>query len=146
MSIIFSRQCEYALQALMYLSLKPEGELTSIKEISGKLDIPYHFLGKILQDLVYKGLLVSSKGAKGGFALAMPQGEITLLHVVEAIDGLDFLDNCVMGFPTCNGRNPCAVHDRWGELRDEIYNMLVTRNLYDMAANMKKAEFRALLR
>lgn len=146
MSIIFSRQCEYALQALMYLSLKREGELTSIKEISSKLDIPYHFLGKILQDLVYKGLLVSSKGAKGGFALAIPQKEITLLHVVEAIDGLDFLDNCVMGFPTCNARNPCAVHDIWGGLRDEIYNMLVSRNIYDMAANMKKAEFRALLR
>ncbi len=87
MSLIFSRQCEYALQAVLYLALKPSGEMTSIKELTRALGIPYHFLGKILQDLTRKGLLASHKGPTGGFALDMPAKDITLFHVVDAVDG-----------------------------------------------------------
>lgn len=142
MSIIFSRQCEYALQATSYLALKPPGQMTSIKELTKRLSIPYHFLGKILQDLTYKGLLRSQKGPTGGFALAMPASEITLYHIVDAIDGNDFMNKCVMGFPECTGKNPCAVHEKWGVLRDGIYNMLVNKNIGQIAKEMKKPEFR----
>lgn len=142
MSIIFSRQCEYALQATTYLALRPAGQMTSIKELTKKLNIPYHFLGKILQDLTYKGLLSSQKGPTGGFALAMPASEITLYRIVEAIDGNDFMNKCVMGFPECTGKNPCAVHEKWGGLKDGIYTMLATKNIAQMAKEMKKPEFR----
>ena len=142
MSIIFSRQCEYALQATMYLALKPAGQMTSIKELTKKLNIPYHFLGKILQDLTYKGLLNSQKGPTGGFALAMSASDITLFHIIDAVDGNEFMNKCVMGFPECSGKNPCAVHDKWGGLRDGIYNMLVSKNIAQMAKEMKKPEYR----
>lgn len=144
MSIIFSRQCEYALQATTYLALKPGGEMTSIKELTKRLGIPYHFLGKILQDLTYKGLLKSQKGPTGGFALAMPADEITLFHIIDAVDGNEFLHKCVMGFPECGGKNPCAVHEKWGGLRDGIYAMLVNKNIAQVAKDMKKPEFRLL--
>jgi Rrf2 family transcriptional regulator, iron-sulfur cluster assembly transcription factor len=142
MSIIFSRQCEYALQATTYLALKPAGQMTSIKELAKKLNIPYHFLGKILQDLTYKGLLNSQKGPTGGFALAMSANDITLFHIIDAIDGNEFMNKCVMGFPECTGKNPCAVHEKWGGLRDGIYNMLVSKNIAQMAKEMKKPEYR----
>lgn len=144
MSIIFSRQCEYALQAVTYLALKPVGDKTSIKELTKKLDIPYHFLGKILQDLVYKGLLISQKGPTGGFALGLPARDITLFHIVEAIDGSGFTTNCVLGFPDCSGKNPCAVHDAWSGHREGIYQMLVNRNIAEMAHAMKKPEYVAI--
>lgn len=142
MSLIFSRQCEYALQAVLYLALKPQGEMTSIKEVTKRLDIPYHFVAKILQDLTYKGLLSSMKGPTGGFSLAMPSKDITLFHIVEAIDGVDFTRNCVLGFPECSGKNPCAVHDRWAAIRDGMYSMLVSRNIAEMAKDMRKPEYR----
>ena len=142
MSIIFSRQCEYALQAVTFLATKPAGEMSSIRELTKKFDIPYHFLAKILQNLTYKGLLVSHKGPSGGFALAMPPEEITLFHLVEAIDGVDFLHRCVMGFPECTGKNPCSAHEQWGGLRDGIYTMLVSRNIAQVAKDMKKPEYR----
>ncbi|HAL57476.1 MAG TPA: Rrf2 family transcriptional regulator [Bacteroidetes bacterium] len=141
MSIIFSRQCEYALQAVTYIALKPSGEMTSIKELAKILDIPYHFLGKILQNLVYKGLLISQKGPSGGFALGMAAKDITLFHIVEAIDGVDFTNKCVLGFPECSGKNPCAAHTHWGNLRDGIYQMLVSKNIAEMAKDMKKPEY-----
>ena len=144
MSSIFSRQCEYALQAVLYLALKPEGEMTPIKELAKRLDIPYHFLGKIFQDLTRKGLLTSLKGPTGGFALGMPAKDITLFHVVDAVDGVDFTSTCVLGFKDCSGKNPCAVHEKWGELREGIYTMLVSKNIAQMAAEMKKPGYRIL--
>ena len=141
MSVLFSRQCEYALQAVTYLALKRDGEMTSIKELTKKLRIPYHFLGKILQNLTYKGLLVSQKGPTGGFRLGMPAKEITLFHIIEAIDGVAFMNNCVLGFPECSGKNPCAVHDKWGNIRETIYSMLVNKNISQIAREMRKPEY-----
>ena len=117
--------------------------MTSIKKLTKKLDIPYHFLAKIMQDLTRKGLLSSLKGPSGGFALGMPSKDITLFHIVEAIDGIDFLHNCVLGFPECSGKNPCAAHDSWSGLRDGIYSMLVNKNIAEMANAMKKPQYRA---
>lgn len=142
MSLIFSRQCEYALQAVLFLALRPEGEMTSIKSLARRLGIPYHFLGKILQDLTRKRLLVSLKGPTGGFALAVPAKDVTLFHIVEAIDGAGFLRNCILGFPECSGTNPCAVHFAWGALRDEVYQMLISKNIGELARAMKKPQYR----
>jgi Rrf2 family protein len=127
----------------MYLALKPEGERTSIKELTRKIDIPYHFLAKILQDLTYKGLLISQKGPTGGFALAKLAKDITLFQIVEAIDGTDVTSKCVLGFPECSGKNPCAVHEKWTGLRDEIHLMLVDKNITQMAREMKKPEYKS---
>jgi Rrf2 family protein len=143
MSLIFSRQCEYALQAVLYLALQPRDKMISIKELTKKIDIPYHFAGKILQSLTYKGLLRSMKGPTGGFALGMPAKDITLFHVVEAIDGVGFKGTCVLGFPECSGKKPCAVHERWGSLRDGIYDMLVTKSVAELAKEMKKPEYKS---
>lgn len=144
MSLIFSRQCEYALQAVLYLAIKTPGQMSSIKELTNKLDIPYHFLAKILQDLTKKGLLTSLKGPSGGFALGMPAKDITLFHVVDAVDGADFTRSCVLGFAECSGKNPCAVHDKWGSLRDGIYGMLVSKNISQLAKEMNKPGYKAV--
>jgi Rrf2 family protein len=141
MSVFFSRQCEYALQAAIYLALKPDGEMTSIKELTRKINIPYHFLAKILQNLTRTGLLTSLKGPTGGFALRMPAKDITLYQIVEAIDGAEFKSNCILGFPECSGETPCAVHEKWGSLREGIYRMLVNKSIAQMAREMKKPEY-----
>ena len=142
MSLIFSRHCEYALQSVLYLALKPSGAMTNIKELTKALDIPYHFLGKIMQDLSRKGILKSQKGPRGGFALKRKAEEITLLQVVEAIDGSEFLHSCVLGFPECSGTHPCAVHGSWGVMRDNINRMLSTENIAKLASATLKPAFR----
>ena len=103
MSVLFSRECEYAL--------RPADEFTPIKELTAKLDIPYHFLAKILQKLTRKGILFSLKGPTGGFRLADEPEKITLFQIVEVIDGNTLVTSCIMGFPECSGKNPCAVHE-----------------------------------
>jgi len=141
MSIIFSRQCEYALQAVLYLALYSKNELTSIRELTTKLDIPYHFVAKILQDLTRKGLLISHKGPSGGFSLGKSANEITMLDIVEAIDGTAFMENCVFGFPECDSKKPCSVHNQWNSIRDNIHKMLATKNILEMAEATKKTQY-----
>ena len=141
MSVIFSRECEYALQAVMYIAMR-EGEMVRSREMARRLRIPYHFLGKILQRLTGKGLLVSSKGPSGGFALSMPTKDITLFHIVDAIDGVTFANRCVLGFPDCSGKQPCAVHEELGTIRESIYNMLVARNVSQLGAAMQKPAYK----
>lgn len=142
MGIIFSRQCEYALQAVVYLAKKPNEEKTTLKEISSRLKIPHHFIGKILQDLTYKGLLTSLKGPTGGFGLARSAKNISLFNIVEAIDGTSLFNACVMGFSECGGKNPCSVHNQWERQKDGIYKMLVNKSIYDMVADMEKQEYK----
>ena len=126
----------------MFLALKSDGERTSIRELTKKVQIPYHFLAKILQDLTYKGLLVSRKGPTGGFALAKSAKEITLFDIIDAIDGSGFTQNCILGFSECSGNNPCAVHEKWGSMREELQLMLVSKNIAQMAKETKKSEYR----
>jgi Rrf2 family iron-sulfur cluster assembly transcriptional regulator len=127
----------------MYIALKPEGEMTSIRELTKKIQIPYHFLAKILQNLTHKKLLVSLKGPTGGFGLAKPPKEITLFDIVEAIDGVGFTKNCLLGFPECSQKNPCAIHETWGEMRDQLRSVLVNKNVAQMAKEMRKPEYKS---
>ena len=129
----------------MFLSLKAEGSKTSIKELTAKMKIPYHFLAKILQDLTHKGLLVSQKGPTGGFALARAPKEITLFDIVEAIDGTSFSTECILGFPECSGKNPCSVHEKWGSSRQELRTLLISKTVAQMAQEMKKPEYKSAL-
>ena len=142
MSVFFSRQCEYALQAVLFMALKERGAMTSSRELTERLGVPYHFLGKILQRLANRKLLTSQKGPTGGFALALPAQEITLFHVVEAIDGVGFTNQCLLGFSECSGRNPCAVHNQWTELREDLYEALVRKSVKEMAKEMKKPGYK----
>jgi Rrf2 family protein len=142
MSIIFSRQCEYALQAVLFLALKPDGEKTSIKELTQHLDLPYHFAAKILQALSRKGLLISYKGSLGGFSLGKSAENITLYQIIEAVDGLTFMNGCVLGFSECGNDNPCSLHDHWGKMREEFKVLLTTKSIAQFASEMKKPQYK----
>jgi len=129
MTVIFSKKCEYGMQAILYLAAKENSSLVSAEEISKVLKIPREFISKILQSLKESGLISSSKGKSGGFSLAKPASKIRLLDVVAAIDGLDMFDNCVLGFPECSPTHPCPVHNTWGTLRNQTYDMLSSETI-----------------
>jgi Rrf2 family protein len=131
MTVIFSKKCEYGLRAVLYLSAKGKDVVVSADEISKKLRIPREFISKILQNLTKFKLIKSRKGNKGGFSLAKEPSKIRLLDIVKAIDGLKVFESCVLGFPKCSPSNPCPVHNKWGKLREDAYNMLIEENLED---------------
>jgi Rrf2 family protein len=131
MAALFSRACEYGLQATLLIASR-EGTRVGIREAAAELGIPPHFLAKILQTLSEQGVLTSFKGVHGGYTLARDARRIRLLDVVAAIDGLGFLTTCIIGFPGCGTGKPCPVHERWGETRDEIHRMLSEDSVADL--------------
>jgi Rrf2 family protein len=129
MTVIFSKKCEYGMQAILYLAAQEKGTLVSADDISKVLKIPREFISKILQSLRESGLISSSKGKSGGFSLAKDPSRIKLIDVVAAIDGLDIFDSCVLGFPECSPTHPCPVHNTWGTLRNQTYDMLTSETI-----------------
>jgi Rrf2 family transcriptional regulator, iron-sulfur cluster assembly transcription factor len=140
--MLLSKSCVYGLRAALYLASKGEGEFTPIKRMSEKLDLSFHFLTKILQQLTADGLLESFKGPKGGVKLARSADKITLIDIVLAIDGPDMLTQCALGLPGCGLKNPCPLHDQWAETRDKIRDMLQQTTLTDLADKGKRENLR----
>jgi Rrf2 family protein len=129
MTVIFSKKCEYGLQAVLYLATKNQDEVVPSDEIARKLSIPKEFVSKILQSLTESGIVDSKKGKSGGFYLSKKTSRIHLIDIVAAIDGLEIFNKCVLGFPNCSPDKPCPLHDKWGELRTKAYDMLTKETI-----------------
>lgn len=129
MTVIFSKTCELGLQAVLFLSIKKEKRIFTAAEVSKELKVPKEYVSKVMQILTESGIIGSKKGKNGGFYLAKSPSSIKLIDIVEAIDGLEIFNNCVLGFPGCSNENPCPVHDKWGKLRDDAYKMLSSETL-----------------
>ena len=129
MTVIFSKKCEYGMQAVLYLAAHQTDGVTRVDDIAATLKVPKEFVSKILQSLTASGIVASKKGKSGGFALAKDPSRIRLIDIVAAIDGLEMFESCVLGFPNCTPDTPCPVHDTWGQLRTLAYNMLTEETL-----------------
>lgn len=131
--MLFSRSTEYAVRALTFLALQKPGKLTGAKEISEAENIPMPFLWKILQMLTKRKLVRSFKGLHGGYELAASAEQIPLAIIVNATDGSDFREGCVLGLPECDSRNPCPLHEQWKGIRANMTRMLDETSLADLA-------------
>jgi Rrf2 family protein len=119
-----TRQADYALRAVIYLSkLKPE-ERAATSQIAQEQRIPPSFLAKIVSQLSVAGLLQTSRGARGGVSLARSPEEITLLDVVEAIDGPISLNECASCGGVCTFGDDCAMKPVWSETQAELVKRL----------------------
>ncbi|HSW51249.1 MAG TPA: Rrf2 family transcriptional regulator [Bryobacteraceae bacterium] len=138
--MIYSRSAEYAIRAFVNLSRVPEGKYAMVKHIAQEEGIPTHFLAKILQQLARKGLLRSSKGPTGGFTLRHQASEISLMNIVEALDGLGDYEKCASGLAECNDDMPCGMHDSWALLRSRIIEYLKQTSIADIQAALEEKQ------
>ncbi len=131
--MIYSRSAEYAIRALVHMATLPPDEYAMARNIAGDTAIPSHFLAKILQDLARDGFVKSSKGPGGGFRLNQPASEISMLRIVEAVDGAGRYDRCIGGLPECSDHAACGMHDSWTALRSRIIDYLGGTSVADLA-------------
>lgn len=109
-----------------------------VKNIAEEEQIPAHFLAKILQQIARKGLLKSSKGPTGGFALKVPAGKLKLIDIVDAVDGLNTFNACAGGLPECNSSTACSLCDRWKPVHTRIMTFLGKTTIGELARDAKK--------
>lgn len=119
-----TRQADYAVRAVLYLTQLGDSKRAATSQIAEEQQIPPSFLAKIVSQLSVAGLLQTSRGARGGVSLARPPEEISLLEVVEAIDGPIILNECVMSSGACVFGDSCPVSPVWCDAQKELVNRL----------------------
>jgi len=114
----------HAIRAMVALASTPPGEYCGTSTIAEAAGAPRNYLGKLLFLLSRHGLVESQKGLGGGFRLSRSSREITLLDVVESIEDVARWKECAFRGKVCSDTNPCAVHTRWGHVRDAYLSFL----------------------
>jgi len=133
---MLSSACQDTIRAAVWLSTKSSGEFHRIQEISEALELPFHFMAKSLQKLVHAGILISQRGAAGGVTLSRTASDITLLSIIEAVDGTTFFDACVLGIGDCEAEKPCALHAQWDVWRQEMLEMYSAMRLSEITEDV----------
>ncbi len=119
-----TRQADYALRAMLYLAKMNPGERAATSQIAEEMDIPPSFLAKIISQLSIAGLIHTSRGAHGGVSLARKPKDVSLLDVVEAIDGPIALNECTLDPSVCLFGNTCPIHEVWCQAQAELVHKL----------------------
>ena len=115
---LITRDTDYAIRALSCIA--GEGGVVSVTLITNRLDVPRPFTRKILQTLNKKGILISSKGKGGGFALAVPAEEITLFDLVEIFQGTFELNKHTFRGHTCHFLNVCRLKKKLDSIEEDV--------------------------
>lgn len=119
-----TRQADYAVRAVLYLAQLGPERRAATSQIAQEQQIPPSFLAKIVSQLSVAGLLQTSRGARGGVALAKTPEQISVLEVVEAIDGPILLNECVASSNVCQFGDQCVIRPLWCEAQVELVDKL----------------------
>jgi Rrf2 family protein len=144
---MLSNTSKYALRALIYLALNGHGDTKiGIKQISKDLSIPMPFLGKIMQALAKQKILASTKGPHGGFSFMRNAHDVSLMDVVEIIDGMDSFNMCVLGIDMCTLESAhCPIHQDYATIREKLKLLFQSENIGQMAERMKENSMELVL-
>lgn len=139
---MFSKTCEYAIRATIYIANKSqEGSNVGLKDIAKNIGSPEAFTAKILQKLVKDDLISSIKGPNGGFSLSRQQQEdVYLIDVVRCIDGPQTYDGCGLGLSECSEEKPCPIHFQFKEVRAKLKGMLENTNMVLLLEKLERGE------
>lgn len=134
---MFSKACKYGIRAVFYLAVNSsEDAKLGAKEVAEALDVPKPYLAKILQQLSRHNLISSSKGIGGGFYLSQADREISLLDIIECIDGEEMFSACILGLPVCSSENPCPLHTQALIYRKGINDLVANNSIDDFATQI----------
>lgn len=129
----FSKTSEYAIRVLTFM-VKEDKELFSANYLHKTLNIPNKYLGRLMSKLKKAGFLESTMGKQGGYKIYRDEESIFLYEIIEVTEGLERLNECILGFPECSDKSPCAVHKYWVKPREKIRNMLYNVSLAQIAS------------
>lgn len=119
-----TRQADYALRAMLYLARMNSHTRAATSQIAEEQQIPPSFLAKIISQLSIAGLIHTSRGARGGVSLARSPEQITILEVIEAIDGPIALNECTFSTNACVFGEECPIRPLWCETQAKLVESL----------------------
>jgi Rrf2 family protein len=119
-----TRRGDYAIRGMVYLASKPQDQMCLISEMAEAIGVSQALLAKVFQSFNKVGLVKSYRGLGGGFVLGRPADQISLLEIVEAVEGPIVLNRCLVRPGTCDRDAECTVHPVWQEVQEKMREML----------------------
>lgn len=132
MKLVPTRRTDYGIRALLHLAMS-ESERVKAAEIAQTMDIPVGFLHQVLQQLQRTRLVTSRPGRSGGYSLARPAVDITILEIVEALEGPISAEECVLRGGPCHWEDVCSLHWVWSSAQAALSETLASATLAQVA-------------
>ena len=127
-----TRGSDYGLRGMLYMTHLPRGQVCLVSQVAAAESLPESYLAKIFQDLARNRLLVSHRGAKGGFSLVSDPQEINLLQIIEAVEGPISIAPCLDAREGCSRVGLCKVHDTLDVVQSQMISVLANTTLADL--------------
>ncbi len=134
-----NRRTDYAIRVVLGLAKHPPGTRVSAQQLSQEMLIPLSLLYSLLKELSRAQLVRTYPGPKGGLELARPAQDITLRDVIEAMDRLPRVSECIDLPDSCPFSSACPVRRRWARLQHMILKELESTTFADLAAEAQGA-------
>ncbi len=135
-----TRQADYALRATVEVARMDFGDRAPTAIIAERQRIPLPFLAKIVSQLVVRGILEATRGASGGVSLARPAETITMLEIIEAIDGPITINRCTRDPAVCEMSATCPFCEIFTEAQQQLVSQLSHTSLAELVARLEQAE------
>lgn len=140
MRLQLTRRADYAIRTAICLAQEERGQPLPAAEIAARMDVPPRFLPQIMQDLVRAGLVEASLGRGGGYRLARPPAAISLLQIIEAVEGDARRRTCVLSSSGCDADRPCSVHALFASAQDALLERLDDATVLDTLGSDAEAD------
>lgn len=139
---MFSKACTYGIRAVIYIAMQSlDGKRVKIPDVATNSGSPEAFTDKILGKLNKAEIINSYKGAHGGFEMDTQKIQSTKLEeIVYAIDGDSIYNGCALGLSECDASDPCPMHNKFFQIREELKDMLGTTTVFELAFGLKSGK------
>jgi Rrf2 family protein len=133
MRMELTRRGDYAVRTMLALSkVNPGGARLSVRHIAAEMSIPAAFLPQVMRDLMAAGLVDAATGRAGGYRLARPASDISVLQIIESVEGDSRRTSCVLRGGPCGRDGHCDAHDVFFAAQDAMLEQLRTASLGDL--------------
>lgn len=133
---MFTKSTEYALRASIYIAQASSLEhKLSIQEIADQINAPRHFTAKILQKLsgTSQAIILSRPGPSGGFYMTEEAKNEVIYRIIEDMGEKQVIEDCVLGFESCNDDRPCALHKDYKPIKSKLLHLFKTKTILELA-------------
>ncbi len=139
-SMKLSTRGRYATRALLDLALHEGEEPVLLKDIAQRQQISLRYLEHLITPLIAGGIVLSTRGPRGGVSLAKPREEIRLSEVIQLLEGSIAPVECVNNPGICTRSELCVTRDIWSELKKAMNGVLESITLQDLVERQKRKE------
>jgi len=140
MRLALTKRADYAMRACLFLASVGHADPVPSRVIAEAMDIPARFLPQVLADLSRASIVESINGKRGGARLARPPERLSLLELIEAVEGPALSTQCVLEERACRRDSPCAIHPAWIEAQEAFVSALGRRSLADVAVRYRSGD------